>query len=391
MDLTAENRLLVACARVLVDQETEERICWLAREKIDWDVLVASCIRHKVLPLVFQNLTLIGKDFFPEKLAVQLQNSYIFENSLHNWSLVEQLFFILDVLKKNEITAVPFKGPVLAENVFGDVTLRRYLDLDIFISRRDVAKSVEVLMANGFVPAQGALPEGQGRKAYLDKLVTLSLVRPDRQVSVDLQWDISNRFSNAPILLEDLEGRIELVALNGRSVPNLPPEELLCYLCIHGTKHRWLVLDLVCCVSELVRARKDMDWHCAMEFAKKIHCTSVVLTGLYLARDLLGATLPEHINRKIDKKKKIKPLSEKVYQGLFSNYRDTMIVSDKFDLFLFQVKDGIRDKIWYCTKVLFIPSKEDLRVFPLPESLSFIRYLLRPLRLVGEYIKRSKQ
>jgi len=73
---------------------------------------VKICFRHKVLPLVFQNLELIGKNFFPENLKTQLKNTYIFENSVQNFFMIEQLFFILELLKKNEITAVPFKGPV---------------------------------------------------------------------------------------------------------------------------------------------------------------------------------------------------------------------------------------------------------------------------------------
>jgi len=387
MKFSNEIKLMIACARVQVDPETGEKIGLLSRNKIDWDTFVKICIRHKVLPLVFQNLVLFCKDSFPEKLKTELENRYIFENSLHNFSLVEQLFFILDLLKKNEITAVPFKGPVLAENVFGDVGLRRYLDLDIFISKKDVLKAVDILMDKGFVPEEGNLPEGQEKKACLDRLVTLSLVRTDKQVSIDLQWDISNRFSNVPILLEDVKDHIEQVEINKRSILNLGPEILLCYLCLHGTKHRWLFLDSVCCVSELIRAR-DIDWHLTLKFAKRIHCTTVLLLGLYLARDLLGTRLPEHISQKMAQNKKLKSLAGKVDKGLFFNYMDTMTTSEKFDPFLVQVKDGFLDKIWYCLKVLFIPSKEDLRVFPLPESLSFIRYMLRPLRLVAEYNKR---
>jgi len=387
MHLSTEIKLMIACARVQVDQETRGKIQRLSRANIDWDKFVKICIRHKVLPLVFRNLVLFCKASFPEELKTELENTYIFENSLHNFFLVEQLFFILDLLKKNEITAVPFKGPVLAENVFGDVGLRRYLDLDIFISKKDVQAAVDILMGNGFVPEDGALPEGRGKKAYLDRVVTLSLVRPDKQVSIDLQWDISNRFSNVPILLEDAKGHIEQVEMNKRPVANLGPEILLCYLCLHGTKHRWLTLDSVCCVFELIRAR-DIDWHLTLRFAKRIHCTLVLLTGLYLARDLLGAKLPAHINQKIDQDKRLKSLAGKVYEGLFSDYRETMTKPEKFDPFLFQVKDGFPDKILYCIKILCIPSKEDLRVFPLPESLSFIRYILRPLRLLTKYYNR---
>lgn len=195
MKLSNEIELMLACARVIVDQETEKKIQLLARDKIDWEKLVSMCTRHKVLPLVFQNLSLVCKDSFPENLKSRLENTYIFENSVNNLSLVEQLFVVLDLLEKNEITAVPIKGPVLAESVFGDVTLRRYLDLDIFISKKDAVKAVDVLMEKGFISEKGALPGGKRKKAYLKKLVAISLVQPEMHVSIDLQWDISNRFT----------------------------------------------------------------------------------------------------------------------------------------------------------------------------------------------------
>jgi len=388
MKLSNEIELMIACARVCVDQETEKKIQLLARDKIDWDKFVSMSTRHKVLPLIFQNLTLICKDSFPENLKIRLENTYIFENAVQNFSMIEQLFFILELLKKNEITAVPFKGPVLAQNVFGDVTLRRYLDLDIFISKKDAVKAVDVLMQKGFMPEKGTLPGGKGKKAYLEKLVAISLVHPKMHLSIDLQWDISNRFSNMPIVLEDVETRIEQVVLNKKNVPNLPPEELLCYFCLHGTKHRWLILDLVCCVSELIRVRKNINWGYTLEYANRIHCRRVLLLGLFLARDLLGVNLPDYIDQMIDQDRQIKLLASKAYEGLFDNYMDGTMMPEKFDSFMFQVKDSFFDKILYGCRTLFLPTKEDLRCFPLPGFLMFLLYELRPLRLIFEYGKR---
>lgn len=386
MYFSNEIELMIACARVEVDPQGLEKIQQLTSQVIDWDKLVKECIRHKVLPLVFQNLTLICRDSFPENLKKQLEDGYIFENSLHNFSLVEQLFSVLELLKKNSIMAVPFKGPVLAQSLFGDFTLRRYLDLDIFISRKDAEKSVDILLSKGFIPERGSLPQGrEKKKAYLEKIVNISLIHPDKHLAIDLQWDISNRFSNVPIVLEDLQERLEQVVLSSKNVPSLPPEELLCYLTLHGTKHRWLFLDMICCISELIRTRRDINWSHTEKFAAKIHCTNVLLLGLFIARDLLGAELPGHINKRIDKQKSIKKLAEKVYEGLFSNYMENMVTPEKFDLFLFQIKDGLSDKIRYCIKILFVPSKVDLRFFSLPESLSSLRYILRPIRLITEY------
>ncbi len=178
------------------------------------------------------------------------------------------------------------------------------------------------------------------------------------------------------------------MALNKTPVPSLPVEELLCYLCIHGTRHRWLYLDLVCCVSELIRSCKDIEWLQAWRFAARIHCTTVLLLGLGLSRKLMQAEIPEYLTQLIDSSPRINKLVEELSQDLFSGYGAGMVVPDTFDLHQLKVKDRFYDKVLYVGRVVFIPTKVDLRVFPLPETLAFVRYFLRPVRLGWEYFSR---
>ncbi len=107
MNLPHEIALMLACARVDVEHDTQETIQTLCKSGVDWDEFIKQCIRHKVLPLVHHNLSRIGS-VMPQEVQSQLEETYIFENSLHNHALVEELFPVLDLLKKNRIMAVPF-------------------------------------------------------------------------------------------------------------------------------------------------------------------------------------------------------------------------------------------------------------------------------------------
>jgi len=228
------------------------------------------------------------------------------------------------------------------------------------------------------------LPDGDGKRAYLNMLTALSL-RSTKGVSIDLQWDISNRFLNRPIRFEGMGDRIEQVEINERMVPNMPPEELLCYLCLHGTKHRWVVLDSVCCIAEFVRTRRDINWDYVLEYAKREHCLRVLLLGLFLSKDILEVELPGHIEQLIDRDEGIQDLAAVVYDGLFLGGLDRAVTPGKFDSFMFQVKDSFWDRVRYGCRILFLPTKEDLRGYDLP---GFLIYGLRPLRLVVEYGRR---
>ena len=164
MNFPDETALMIACARATVDHNSIGKIQQLVADGLDWDAFIAVCIRHKVLPLVYQNLVEHCPDTFPVELKSQHVKNYIIENFINSLALVEQLVRILELFKKSEIKAVPFKGPVLAERLYGDFSLRRYVDLDIFISRNDAEKAVDILLKNGFVSEDGNLPEGSGEE-----------------------------------------------------------------------------------------------------------------------------------------------------------------------------------------------------------------------------------
>ncbi len=103
------------------------------------------------LSLVYRNLAEHCPDIFPEELKSQFVKNYIIVNLINSLALVEQLLRILELFKNSGIKAVPFKGPVLAKRLYGDISLRCYVDLDIFISGNDAEKAVDILLANGFV------------------------------------------------------------------------------------------------------------------------------------------------------------------------------------------------------------------------------------------------
>jgi hypothetical protein len=50
------------------------------------------------------------------------------------------------------------------------------------------------------------------------------------------------------------------------------------------------------------------------------------------------------------------------------------------------VRDHCSEKIRHIIQTVMRPTKEDWRRFPLPASISFLHYLLRPARLFSELL-----
>ena len=68
----------------------------------------------------------------------------------HTLRLTGDLLQVLARFESQGITGIPLKGPVLARLAYGDVSLRQFADLDILVSRADMEKVRELLVAGGY-------------------------------------------------------------------------------------------------------------------------------------------------------------------------------------------------------------------------------------------------
>ena len=58
----------------------------------------------------------------------------------------------MKLFEKYDIQALAFKGPTLAQNAYGDITLRQFGDLDILIRKKDRSRMVSILLNEQYIP-----------------------------------------------------------------------------------------------------------------------------------------------------------------------------------------------------------------------------------------------
>ena len=66
------------------------------------------------------------------RLMVELGRLFLL-NVGSSFGLAKKLLEILALLDREGVRAIPFKGPTLAVKAYGDLTLRPFSDLDIFV------------------------------------------------------------------------------------------------------------------------------------------------------------------------------------------------------------------------------------------------------------------
>jgi hypothetical protein len=377
-----EDSLLVHCVRNCLGADSAHIVNAIASHELDWSYLTATAFRHGVMPLVYHTLKNTCPDAVPPAALQNLQ--HLFQaNANANLLMTGELIKLLDLFKAHDIVAVPFKGPVLAASAYGDISLRQFVDLDIMVRREDVREAGLLLASLGY---QSRIQ--LDREAELQDLLRdnhqYGFTRNDNRITVEIQWGLAHSYFSLSLDADSLLEFTELRKLAGTPVPNLLPEYMLLILCIHGTKHQWERLEWIADVAQLVRACPNMDWDRVMLESSRAGSERMLLLGLLLSADLLGAVIPETVARKMRDESGLGPLAREVYQQIFSSCEKPPGVFRR-SLFHLRAREHLGDRIRYCYRLLTTLTSADRGAGRSSPWTQFIYYPVRTARLIGKY------
>ena len=135
----------------------------------------------------------------PEAVLQQLKDHYM-KNAVHSLFLAGTLIKLLQLLKQNDIFAVPFKGPVLSETIFGDTALRSYGDLDILVNQHSMYKAAHLLAEHGY-HHHIALSESQFN-TFIQTENQVQCHNEKNGVLVELHWELVGGNFPYPIAID---------------------------------------------------------------------------------------------------------------------------------------------------------------------------------------------
>lgn len=375
-----ETDLLLACARTDRSSETASRIGALVQEGIDWERLLRMAQMHKLMPLLYWQLSGIPPENLPADILKRLRDHFN-ANHLRNLFLTGELLKLSDELGSRGIPALPYKGPVLASLAHGNLAFREFGDLDILVPKCDVLKARDVLVSLGYVPQRG-VPETQ--EAALLRYDREYIFLRDNGSVVELHWTVAPRAISFMLDPACFWRRTMRVSLGGSTVSTLSREDTVLTLCVHGASHLWGCVAWICDVAELVRVSEDLDWEELFAQASATNTRRMLLLGLSLARDLLDAELPEEVSREASADAAVERLTRKVREHLFNESLTLSLSSDGLARWRYhlQMMERSQDKLRYLARRVTTPTLADWEHVSLPTT-SLYR-LFRLIRLSGE-------
>jgi Uncharacterised nucleotidyltransferase len=253
-------------------------------QHIRWDSFFSLAAEHGVSGLVYKNLLKMKQ--VPEEVLARFQNSYqsILRNNI---LLAAETDRIVDLLTSRGIAAVPLKGTVTAELIFGDIGLYPSGDIDILVPMKDISVVKEILEADGYHLNDQAFHEH--KEFFLHERYHISL--SSRRFTVEPHWNLFMRYFTAPPEFWWEESLT--VSLGGRRYQCLSPERNILYTAFRNFYKGFTPLRFLVLTAAIIRHYKDeIDWEKLFGHAVTFHFENVLRVNLKLCRDLLDAPIP---------------------------------------------------------------------------------------------------
>ena len=375
-----ELALILGCGNPQPDASAIARTQELARQPLDWEEVARLARRHGLLPLLCRNLPLNGVTPPPEvaaRLRPMLQG-----NALQATRLTWELREMLRDLAAQGLNVLAYKGPLLAQMLYGDTALRQYNDLDLLARRADVPAVARLLQKRGYDNLHNFSPKQE--QLFLTKDCEYTFLHREQRFNLDLHWDFAPRFFALRLDVEDFWRRAQSISLEDDYCLTLSPEDTLLIMSVNAAKDFWSRLLLVCDMAQLIRQTPALDWPALWPRAVAARAQRMLGLSLWLARELLGLALPPFICQKLAADQALPELAEQIKQSLFGKEQ----IPAPVNTFLLPAR-ALPNRMaqWeFHLRLALEPSPEDWAFVNLPESLNFLYYFTRPARLVRKYI-----
>jgi hypothetical protein len=337
---------------------------------IDVQRFVGLCSRHGVLPQVYEAAARI-------EFSSPLQQSVAAAFQIHArraLRLTSELLRVMEELQARRIPVLPYKGPALAQMLYGNVAARQFGDLDFLLCSSDVLRAKSALQELGFT-ATLPLSEREERE-YIQAGYEYVFHRGTERNLIELHWRVVPRFYAVEFDINGLFDRSIPIQVAGRSIPTICPEDLLLVLCVHAAKHAWANLSWLCDIAAL---SLKVDWPVVEVRARRLGIRRIIAITFALAKSLLGTAVPPiaHIDN-------LAAIIGRQLEDTMREGGEIDTASADYFRVMMSTREGWKDKLRFLSRLAFTPGVSEWHTVTLPDRLFPLYRLVRMSRLLSK-------
>lgn len=371
-----ERWVLRQCGQYVLPNGASTTQFSFSESSVDWSNVVEFACRQRIGPVLLARFQNRSQQSTPAHLVQSLETW--FETSRRrNLKLTAELVRLVDLFESDGVRVLSYKGPVTAIRGYGDLSLRRFVDLDLLVPPSERQSAVELLRQQGYEQA-----------TTYEHLSETVLKHRETGILVDLHTRIVPDDVPFHIGFNELYDRRTTVDLGGQTVLTFSLRDAILAHTIHGTKHCWFRAEWVLAVAALLTQCSDLLSF--LERAKSIGCERMVLLALVLSRRLFDTPFSEPINQRLEQPSRsmdaVNTAADETLQWIFATRWATdersHLVGTRMQTRLYS---DLTSKCRFLFNVITKPQQNDRELVALPDSLAPLYRVIRPLRLAYVY------
>lgn len=375
--LKYEDKLILKCAQSRVNKDDLIKIKQLFNQNLDWEYIIKMVTKHRLRSLLFWNINKICPEEVPMIIKVQLENFY-YDNVRKNLFKLGELLEILKILESYGIVTVPYKGPVLAINGYGNLSLREFSDMDIYVDKKNVSLAKKILISNGYKPHLQLDTDIESH--YIQSQREFKFFNKEKDVNIEIHWNVVGLSISFPCESSFPLEKLVITRINGRVIKSFIMEDLILILSVHVAGHMWERLSWICDINELIRGADALNWDMIIRKARHLAVERILYINLYLAHELFDLELPSIVMNNIMKDATVFIICKDIIMNIF-NKKSFNILSKMIMRFKIREKRnmGFSD-VW---TIITVPNSKEWVDFEKKGDNFFNYAFKRPLQIIS--------
>jgi hypothetical protein len=350
---------------------------------IDWELFLELAFHHRLYPLLYSKIMKMECSWLPPEILQTLSHHYR-KNTFRMLHLGGEMELLSKILLGNGIRSLFLKGPILATDLYGDISKRTCGDLDILIPIDDLEKVNELLAGQGYKKdeyIQTLLNDWKWRHHHF------TYYHPIKGTKVEIHWRLNPAPSKEPTFNE-LWRRKRKSSITSNPTYYMGQEDLFFFLVTHGARHGWSRLRWLVDIHQI--AKKDLKWDTILKLLNRYQGLHIGGQALILSLELLNTAIEKDMQPLLKGNRSNKLAQEAIFylEKMVNLHTDPVPkdIAKHHTKHLFSLM-SFQQKIFYFLSVLH-PYYTDVETLPLPKKLHFLYFPLRPFLWVWRKTKK---
>lgn len=359
---------------ILSLMKNEKQLVLSLCSKVDWDQFLLAVKHHRIFPQIYHAINEQRvADKMPAYIFTKIKKDYE-QNIYRMLHLTAEMHTLYLQFQQASLPLLFLKGPILAKELYGDLSLRTCADIDLLVPIERIEQAEQLMLLQGYEKdeyIESVMDDWKWRHHHF------TYFHKQHRTKVEVHWRLHPAPSTEPHFTELWERRRESQWSSQISFPYLGEKDLFYFLSTHGARHGWSRLRWLFDIHQILLQGSfvnDKDWshHLTQYQYDKIAGQALLLSVKLFNSNVKSTCMDKRASIKLARGAsfyfhQLVSLHDHHVPKEIAHYHAQYLRS------LFTLKQKFIHYLQW-----FYPLSEDYQAFPLPKKWFPLYYVIKP-------------